>query len=645
MEPIKITSLQDLEQLEKDFPYESLSQFESTYEAIMTSAHLRPGKTALSFFLKGSEYASAHTITYGSLIAHINQTANFFHSIGLGPDDVVAFIMPNLPETHYVIWGGEACCQVLAINPLLESEQIKDLINSVNTKAVVTMNPMKNIDLWPKLEPIIPQLTSVEHVIGVDIAHYVQGLTGPIARMIQRRMRKSISMPAGKTYYNFTQSIKKQNADQLMFDRQFTKDTISSLFCTGGTTGLPKIARRTHANELFNARALQMMSQSTMTSEKSILGGLPLFHVNGALVTGLVPLMIGASVVICTPQGYRGEDVFPNFWDIIAHFKVSAFSGVPTVYSTLMNYPTKGKDLSSLDAAICGAAPLPMEVARSFQEATGVEILEGYGLTEATCASSLNLLHGKKKIGSIGIRIPYQQMVCAELKDNKVVRICDTDEIGALIMRGPNLSLGYQLEHQNEGLWVTDDNGDTWLNSGDLARQDSDGYFWLTGRKKELIVRGGHNIEPKLIEETMCKHPDVALAAAVGRPDAHAGEVPVCYVQIADNSQVSDTELLAFASKEIQEKAAIPKAVHKVTELPLTAIGKVYKPKLEMQEIEKCVTALAMKELPEVPVKVVVKQDPKYGVLADINLGECDTTDKAQFEKLLGSYTFKSVLS
>ncbi|MGI2029615.1 AMP-binding protein [Endozoicomonas acroporae] len=552
MEPIKITSLQDLEQLEKDYPYESLSQFESTYEAIMTSAHLRPGKTALSFFLKGSEYASAHTITYGSLIAHINQTANFFHSIGLGPDDVVAFIMPNLPETHYVIWGGEACCQVLAINPLLESKQIKDLINSVNTKAVVTMNPMKNIDLWPKLEPIIPQLTSVEHVIGVDIAHYVQGLTGPIARMIQRRMRKSITMPAGKTYYNFTQSIKKQHADQLMFDRQFTKDTISSLFCTGGTTGLPKIARRTHANELFNARSLQMMSQSTLTSDKSILGGLPLFHVNGALVTGLVPLMIGASIVICTPQGYRGEDVFPNFWDIIAHFKVSAFSGVPTVYSTLMNYPTKGKDLSSLDAAICGAAPLPVEVARSFQEATGVEILEGYGLTEATCASSLNLLHGKKKIGSIGIRIP---------------------------------------------------------------------------------------------EETMCKHPDVTLAAAVGRPDAHAGEVPVCYVQIADNSQVSDKELLDFANREIQEKAAIPKAVHRVKELPLTAIGKVFKPELEMQEIEKCVIALAMKELPTVPVTVDVKQDPKYGILANVNLGECDATSRAEFEKTLGVYTFKSALS
>ena len=645
MSQIKITSLQDLEQLEKDYPYESLSQFESTYEAIKTSAHMRPSKTVLSFFLKGSEYESAHTVTYGSLISHINQTANFFHSIGLGSDDVVAFIMPNLPETHYVIWGGEARCQVLAINPLLEPEQIKDLINSVNAKAVVTMNPMKNIDLWPKLEAILPQLTTVEHVIGVDIAHYVQGLVGPIARMIQRKMRKSISVPHGKTYYNFTQSIAKQNGDQLMFDRTFTKDSISSLFCTGGTTGLPKIARRTHQNELFNARSLQMMNQTFLNSDKTILAGLPLFHVNGALVTGLVPLMIGASIVICTPQGYRGEDVFPKFWDIIEHFKVSAFSGVPTVYSTLMNYSTKGKDLSSLEVGICGAAPLPVEVARSFQDATGIKILEGYGLTEATCASSLNLVHGEQKIGSIGMRIPYQQMVCAELKDNKVVRICDTDEIGALIMKGPNLSLGYQLKHQNEGLWLTDENGDTWLNSGDLARQDEDGYFWLTGRKKELIVRGGHNIEPKLIEETMCKHPNVTMAAAVGRPDAHAGEVPVCYVQVAENSAVTDKELMAFANTEIPEKAAIPKSIYLVKELPLTAVGKVFKPQLEMQEIEKCVIALAMKELPKVSIQVDVKQDPKHGILANVNLGNCDSSSKSQFEKVLGSYTFKSAVS
>ncbi|MCG8610560.1 MAG: AMP-binding protein, partial [Pseudomonadales bacterium] len=493
MNAIKIKSLADVRKIEQAQAFEELMPFETTYEAIKAGASLSPHKVAISFFLSGDQFDKPTNISYKTLIENITKTANFFHFLGLDSNDVVAFILPNLPETHYVMWGGEAACQVLAINPLLEPNQIKDLINSAGAKAVVTMNPMTNIDLWPKLESILPELDNVKHVIGVDVAHYVPGLKGLAASAIQTFNRIKIAVPAGKQYHHFQSAIKRETAFCLIFQRAISDRTVSSLFCTGGTTGLPKIARRTHHNELANSLSVQLANGDLLSKDKVILGGLPLFHVNGALVTGLVPFSIGATVVMATPQGYRGENVISKFWDIVGYHRVSAFSGVPTVYSALMSFPTEGKDLSSLELGICGAAPMPVETFKSFQQKTGIKILEGYGCTEGTCVSSLNPFHGEQKIGSIGIRIPYQEMMSVKIENDKIIAECKTDEIGTLVVKGPNVFLGYQLDHQNKGVFVTDENGEKWLNTGDLARQDEDGYFWLTGRKKELIVRGGHN--------------------------------------------------------------------------------------------------------------------------------------------------------
>ena len=522
MSQIQVKSLSDIERIELGSARDQSGEFECTYDAIRAGTELEPNKVAIAFFLSGETYDKPYYISHQTLMEKITQTANFLRSLPLQDEDVVAFLLPNIPETHYIIWGGQAACRVLAINPLLEPNQIRDLVNSVHAKVVVTMNPMQGIDLWPKLDAILPELTSIEHVIGIDIAQYVAGVKGMAAKLIQFNQRRKISLPRGKQYHNFHAALRGHDKSQLSFQRHYTDQTISSLYCTGGTTGLPKIARRTHQNELSNAHAVVTANRAVLNRQKIILGGLPLFHVNGALVTSLLPFCLGASVVMATPQGYRGSKVIEKFWDIVEYFKVSAFSGVPTVYSALMKYPTAGKDLSSLEVGICGAAPMPVETFKAFQEKTGIKILEGYGLTEGACVSSLNPFFGEQKVGSIGLRIPYQQMQCVEIQGDKILRQCDTDEIGALAIRGPNVFLGYQLEHQNKGLWLYDDQGQRWLNTGDLARQDADGYFWLTGRKKELIVRGGHNIEPKLIEEAMCTHPAISLAAAVGKPDVHA---------------------------------------------------------------------------------------------------------------------------
>jgi fatty-acyl-CoA synthase len=259
--------------------------------------------------------------------------------------------------------------------------------------------------------------------------------------------------------------------------------------------------------------------------------------------------------------------------------------------------------------------PRDPDALHEFQRETGVRILEGYGLTEGACASSSTPLEAPPRIGSIGLRFPYQDMRALILDaDNRYVRDAETDEIGVIAIRGPNVFAGYLDPAHNKGIWI-ERAGETWLNTGDLGRQDADGYFWLTGRKKELIIRGGHNIDPKLIEDALQSHPAVALTAAIGSPDAHAGELPVAYVQLKAGAAVTEAELLEHAARSIPEKAAIPKRVKISPSLPTTAVGKLFKPALIDREIEETIRA----EADRVGVAIAsirIERDPQRGLRA-----------------------------
>ena len=336
-------------------------------------------------------------------------------------------------------------------------------------------------------------------------------------------------------------------------------EDLSSFFCTGGTTGTPKIAMRRHANEVANAWSVSQVLGDGMAPGKTIFCGLPLFHVNAVLVTGLLPFSRGAHVILGTPQGYRGDGVVARFWEIVEHHRISFFSGVPTLYASLLQQPLDGRDIGCLEYGLCGAAPMPLQLMRTFQEKTGLKILEGYGLTEGTCVSTVNPPRGERRLGSVGLRVPLQAMKAVVLDEaGAYLRDCAVDEVGVLVIRGPNVFAGYKVAEHNAGLWLDAGDGGPWLNTGDLGRQDADGYFYLTGRKKELIIRGGHNIDPASIEQPLHQHPAVLLAAAVGRPDAHAGEVAVAYVQLKPGADATEAELMSFARDRIGERAAVP---------------------------------------------------------------------------------------
>lgn len=615
-----------------------------TYDLLSKGLSRAPDGPALSFFLRTQDHTRPSTWTHRDWMARITQAAHMFRRLGVQRGDVVAYVLPNLPETHWTIWGAETAGIAFALNPLLEATSLRDLMVAANAKWLVTLAPTPGTQLWQEVSQVAEQVPTLQGVLAISPLRHLPGLAGTALGTIAGwRMPKRIGrLPV----FDFHRELAREPAGQLGFAKP-QMDDVASYFCTGGTTGLPKIAVRTHRTEVANALQLAATFGSEVAGPGgTVFCGLPLFHVNAQIGTGLAIFSSGGHVLLGTPQGYRGEGLLPAFWSICDRHAITTFSGVPTVYAALLQYPREAYKLDTLKFAVCGAAPMPVELFRRFQATTGIKIFEGYGLTEAGCVSSLNPPGGDNRIGSIGLRLPWQPMRAVVLDaDGRFVRDTEADEVGTLLVTGPNLFKGYLSEHHNRGLWVQcpDANGvmRTWLNTGDLGRQDADGYWWLTGRAKELIIRGGHNIDPKSIEEVMAQHPAVALCAAIGRPDAHAGELPVAYVQLRDGASATEVDLMAHAQAHIGERAAHPKTITVMPALPVTAVGKIFKPALILREIESVVRQECAQHGIELQA-LRVTQDARRGPLVTAQTGKADLE---KLREVLGRYTFASELS
>ncbi|MEA1604277.1 acyl-CoA synthetase [Pseudomonas spirodelae] len=617
-----IKTLRDIRQIEQT-PLAERDLPTSTYELIRRSAARQMDAPALSFILQGTADEVAYRLTYGQLLGKITQTANAFHRLGLRPGKAVSFLLPNLPQTHFTIWGGEAAGIVNAINPLLDPEHIAELIQASDSELLVTLAPFPGTDLWAKVAGLREQLPALKAIICVDMANL---LPEP-----QRSAVKAQRGPLPDGVLDFDELIASCPDDHLESGRVIAPDDIASYFHTGGTTGTPKLAPHSHGNEVAMAYSMNLVTR--FAPGDVTLCGLPLFHVNGVIVTGLTAFIGGAEVLLATPQGYRNPALISNFWKIIERHEVSFFSGVPTIYAGLLQVPSEGHDLSSLKYALCGAAPMPVELIRQFESKTGLTLIEGYGLTEGTCGSCANPPIGERRPGSIGLPMPYCDVTIKVLDEQGVyLRDAAPNEIGNLCIRGATVFNGYLQSSKNAGIWV-DGN---WFNTGDLGRIDADGYIWLTGRSKDLIIRGGHNIDPQMIEEALHKHPAVAMAAAVGKPDEKAGELPVVYVQLKPGSHANEAELLAHAALHIPERAAIPKDAWIIESIPLTAVGKTFKPALRFDAIARVYQA-ALLELDQ-RLRVEVLSDDKRGQVAHIHLPAGHATLAAAITQRLAGF-------
>lgn len=568
-------------------------------------------------YLAGTAPADrVHDISFRELYRRVLQTANALRANGIGPLDTVTLLMPSVPETFFALWGAEIAAVANPVNYFLEASQIAGIMKQAGARALVAADASIFPDIWPKVEAIRAAMPELK-VFRVGGGTPVEGVI------------------------DFEGACANQSGDRLMSPKEIDRDTVAALFHTGGTTGLPKLARHTHG-----ALALMAWTNTLVFDFEPgtvLLNPLPQFHVGGSLFGALAPVANGWTVVIPTPLGARNPNVVRDWWSIVERHGVNVAGAVPTTLAAVMNVTRDGHDLGSLRTFVSGGSTVPVELIRRIEREIGVPVVEGYGMTEVHCYSTMNPLHGERRPGSVGLRLPYTEVRIADVAPDGTIRDdCAAGRIGHVLMRGPQVTPGYLDPRHDKGTVLADG----WLDSGDLGRIDEDGYVWLTGRSKDLIIRGGHNIDPVVMEEVLTRHPAVETAAAVGLPDSYAGELPMAFVQLRPGAVATAEELREFCRREITERAAVPVQVVVIPVMPLTGVGKIFKPALRLQAAQLAFeAAIAPLEAQGVAASVSVRDDPTHGTLAVVRIGKPGllTPDaiEQQCSQLLGGFQIR----
>lgn len=533
----------------------------TTYQVVRRAAGQWPDRVAVSVMPDAARWREAVSLTYGELLDGVDRVAIALVRRGVTPTTPVAIVAPNCLQLVPAMLGVQAAGVAVPLNGGLSAEHLATLLERAGVRHAVVASPDLDAAIWDKLSG----LAATGHLDHLFLLDPTDGT------------RSSVATLEGVDGVAVEYLADAAAAEQPGYDNPHAAGDIAAVFHTGGTTGIPKLAAHTHANQVIDAWLIAADSTLDSSGEPAtMLGALPLFHVNALHVTMLAPMLKGQRVVWAGPLGYRDPALYGEIWKIVEHFSVATMSAVPTVYAVLAGCPVDA-DISSLRFAVVGASALPPAVRSAFEDRTGVPLLEGYGLTEGTCASARSFVTDPRP-GSVGKRLPYQQLRVVDVAPDGSWTDVPAGGVGTLLIGGPTVFAGYVTGRDDDG-FVLDHLGkvrDGWLDTGDLARID-DGFLYLTGRAKDLIIRGGHNIDPAAIEDALRAHPAVADAAAVGRPDPRAGEVPVAYVTVVADMQTSAVDLEEFVAASSLEPAARPKAVTIIDALPVTDIGKPYK--------------------------------------------------------------------
>jgi fatty-acyl-CoA synthase len=559
--------------------HEILPLPESTYQLLLDAARTWPGSVATQWIPDPGDHTRCLSWTYAELAGMVTRIANALTALGVRRQDAVTLSSASTSMLYAATLAAQAVGIAAPVNPALSGERIAELTRRTGSRVLVAAGPELDPQLWQRLLGVARQagMTAVLALRPDGADGDPPALTGDDA-----------ANGRGPAVAYLDEVIGGQPAGHLAGAEPPSAGDLAAFVHTGGTTGAPKVAAHTHASQLACGRGIAVCSG--LAPGEGMLGGLPLFHVNALIVTGIAPMFSGARVVWPGPAGYRDPALYARFWAIVEHYRIAAMSAVPTVYATLAQIPVDA-DISSLRLPIAGAAPLPASVREDFARHTGRRLLEGYGLTEATCASTWTR-PGEERPGSVGRVLPGQQIKAVRIGGDGSWTDCAPGQAGVLVIGGPAVFAGYVTDPDLGGPRVSRDGAvrDGWLNTGDLGSVDAGGFVSLAGRAKDLIIRGGHNIDPRTIEEALLRHPAVTAAAAVGRPDRHSGEVPVAYVVPAGPGRFDEAELLAWAGTAIGEPAARPKRIYPMTEIPVTAVGKQFKPALTADAAVRAVT-------------------------------------------------------
>lgn len=500
----------------------------SVPEFLHQSVEKYKDKTAITFF--------DFTLTFEELLEQVNKVASAFHKRGLKKGDRVALMLPNSPFYPISYYAALVCgATIVQVNPMYTPDELRYILNDSGASFIVAFEPLSEIVEAVKKD------TNLREVIYA-------------------------SAESASQFHELLQD----DGDEVPDIEVDPKEDVAVLQYTGGTTGRSKGAMLTHFNLVANAiQSSVAVSPVSEQGEERVLMISPFFHVYG-MTTGLNLGIYNGSNLILLPR-FEIEQVV----NAIKTFKPTSFPGVPTMYIGLLNYAKEHNiKLDTFKSCTSGSAPLPVEVIEQLQKVTGAPVAEGYGLSEASPTTHRNPVVGIQKAGSIGIPFPSTDVKIVDQETGE--RALDIGEIGEMIVKGPQVMKGYWNMPEETEQTIRDG----WLYTGDLAKMDEDGYFYIVGRKKEMIIASGYNVYPIEIEDVIYEHPKVLEAAVFGVPHPYRGETIKAVIVPREGQTLTEEEVTDFC-KEKLAAYKVPRIVEFRDELPKTAVGKILKRKLQ----------------------------------------------------------------
>ena len=496
---------------------------------------------------------------YRDVAVQVRRAAKGFQALGVQKGIKVGLMLPNCPYAvicYYAVLKAGGI--VVNINPLYSENEIEKQVADSGLCILVTLN-MKA--LYPKVAPLLETNGGLETIVVCSMGGVLRFHEKVLFKLLKRR--EIADIPEDDRHYTFDRLVDNDGAPEAVsIDPE---NDVAVFQFTGGTTGFPKAARLTHANLSANAAQLALWAPAARAGQEKILGVLPLFHAFGMTAVMNLGLRIGAELILL--PHFKTAEVL----DAIDRERPTIFIGVPTMFSALNALRDLDKyDISSLNFCISGGAPLPAEVQRQFEETTGCTLVEGYGLSETSPVVTINPLTGDGKAGSVGLPLPGTVVTIVSTDNpDKVLAI---GERGEICITGPQVMAGY-ANRARDNIEVFQGGH---LHTGDIGYLDEDGYLYIVDRIKDLILSGGFNVYPRMVEETVYLHPAVAEVAVCGIPDPHRGEIIKAFVTLKEGEAVTAGELRAF----LKDKLApfqLPRKIEFCQTLPKTLIGKISK--------------------------------------------------------------------
>ncbi|MGD0071078.1 MAG: long-chain fatty acid--CoA ligase [Candidatus Bathyarchaeia archaeon] len=492
-------------------------------------------------------------ITYAQLDSLSNQFAHALIKLGVKKGDKIAIFLPNIPQFIIAYFGIlKAGAVATAISPLHREREVEYQLCDSKAGTIIALDSLYAIvdNVWAKTK-----------------------LKNMIVTSLDEQASKKASISSKPNVWTFPQLIKEAPETPLKIEINPYED-LAVLQYTGGTTGTAKGAMLTHTNLISNAIMFAAWIKGKVAQE-TFLTALPLFHIYGMTTSMTVPISLAAKMVLM-PKFEPAKAL-----EAIQRQRVTVFCGVPTMYSVLLANPELGKyDLTSIRVCISGASPLPPQVQKKFMQITGGFLAEGYGLTEASPVTHCNPVDRTMKtvkVGSIGLPLPDTETKIVDLVTGE--KTLSQGETGELAVKGPQVMKGYWRKPDETALVLHDG----WLLTGDIARMDEDGYFYITDRKKDLIKYKDYSVYPREIEDVLYEHLAVKLCAVVGKPDPVAGEVPKAFIALKEGTVASAEEIMAFVNGKVAPYKAI-REVEFRKELPISSAGKVLRRLLYVEE-------------------------------------------------------------